>query len=320
MQSNMSFYPDVKPHISPSAFATWHNQRSLFIRSYFKGEKTPETTAMRDGTKIHGLIEGGFLPVINDFEFHEETLEVMIGDKIKVLGIPDSHEVAEKETVTFVDYKTGKKQTWTANKIASDKKMLLTAWLVLQANPHAKNVRAVIEWIGTEWNGAELVPTGESECIEHVFDWATLFEVPAIIEKTVAEINLEYEKFLESSEEEIVSLVEESDIHEYVKLEEAKQEIETRQKEIRERIGEQLEVSGQKNFEHPHGTFYFTERKVYEFPEDLSGTMEDGTVVTPEFATKVSSALTAAQNNWKLSNEPKSISKSLSFRAKKRKK
>jgi hypothetical protein len=38
------------------------NQRSAFVRSYFEGEKTPETASMRTGTKVHRMIEMGLIP------------------------------------------------------------------------------------------------------------------------------------------------------------------------------------------------------------------------------------------------------------------
>lgn len=312
----MKFYPDIKPHISPSAFAQWHTQRSAFIRSYFKGEKTPETAAMTAGKKIHALIESGLLPATHIFQCSEKKLEVMLDNGVKVLGIPDSHEKINPtitELVSFVDYKTGKENHWTKEKIATDLKMRLTAWLVLQDNAGARDVQAIIEWIGTEWNGSELVPTGETVCCDHIFTWEDLFPMNDILLKTIDDINEAYEAFLQAPTE---SLVDEEDVRAYTDLEAEKNKIEAKQKEIKERIGQQLEFCGQATYEHPLGTFYFTTKKTYDYPKTLKVGYRDYGLVL-EDAEEIAAAASAVKKSYELDHDPVTISRSIGFRAKK---
>lgn len=312
------FYPDIKPHISPSAFQAWHQQRSLFIRSYFKGEKTPETSAMKAGKKIHAMIEGGFIPAIHRFSAREKELVVTLPSGVNVLGIPDSHEEGVvAETVSFVDYKTGRENGWTREQLAVDLKMRVTAWLVLQANPGAQQARAIIEWIGTEWNGAELVPVDQPhECIEYTFTKEDLFEFDTIIASTIEDINVAYEQFLESVS---TDFVEEADVLEYAELEAQAVEIEKKQKAIKDRIAQQLEFAGKYNYDHPLGSFYFTMRRTYEYPPELEFITESGARMTVQQGEEISLAMGSAKKNYELDHEPASISKSISFRAKKKK-
>jgi len=314
------FYPDIKKHISPSALASWHNSRSGFIRSYFKGEKTPETWAMKAGTKIHGLIEAGFLPTIHNFGQAEKTLEftLITAEGVKVLGKPDSYELStNKEVISFVDYKTGQENHWTQEDLATDLKMRTTAWLVLQANSNATSIRAIIEWIGTEWNGVELVPTDEEHiCLEHTYTRQELFDFTGVILKTINEVNAEYPKFLEASSASISA----DDCAEYAKLELEKKAVEEKMKPIKERIGEQLAFGGVLSHETEFGTFYFTTKKVYEYPSDLKFQLEDGSVMTLTEGEKVELAMSIVKKNYEIENVPISETKAIGFRAKKIKK
>ncbi len=98
------FYPDVKKWISPSALASWHTGKGNFIKSYFEGDRSPETLAMKSGSKIHSLIEGGLLEPLTKYEHTEKTLEFEVQKGITVLGIPDSHEEKDTHHVYFVAF------------------------------------------------------------------------------------------------------------------------------------------------------------------------------------------------------------------------
>ncbi len=306
------FYPDIKPHISPSAFQAWHRQRSSFIKSYFKGEKIPENSAMRAGTKIHALIEGGFLPADNRFENNESEMVVQLSNGVEMLGIPDSYGKHDG-TINFVDYKTGKENKWSAEMLASDLKMLATAWLVWHVTGRLdEGVVGILEWIGTEWNGEELVPIDEPHAsYSYHYTKEALEKAEKSILKTTKEVNEEYKNFGKSTEEHI----DRADTEDYAKLEEQKKEIEIKQDAIKERILDQMVMGSVKSFKTELGTFSVTVRKSYKYPDKLEAE-HDGKKYTLEGVTKISAAMSAAKKNYELENEPDSTSKSIGFRAK----
>lgn len=312
----MGFYPNLKPHISPSAFAQWHRQRSAFVRSYFKGEKTPETQAMKAGTKIHGLIEAGFLPAIHRFENAEQTLNIFFGNGVyQLLGIPDSYGLVDG-VAHFVDYKTGKENHWTREELATDLKMLCTAWLVWNRTQKPKAVRGIIEWIGTTWNGNELVPLDQDHiCVEYIYTEEVLESFEATLVSTVEEINTEHIKFLQSTGE----FVSDKDCAEYAGLEAQKKEIENKQKEIKDRIQEQMEFGGVSTFSTDFGTFYITETKKYEYPSTLRVEYHDMGLVL-EDAEEIAAIASAVKKNYELVSSPKLITHGIGFRAKREKK
>jgi len=311
------FYPDIKPHISPSALDNWVNSRSQFIRSYFAGVKTPETASMKTGKQIHALIEGGLLEVKNKFSHNEETLE-FFATEYKVLGIPDSFGVGEdEETVMFVDYKTGKENNWDANKLASDLKMKTTAWLVWSFYARTPpSITGYIEYIPTRWNEAtrEIEPTGEESVVSASITY-TAEELEAftnVILAVIAEVNEEYPKWLESS----ADFVNKEDVSEYARLNAQVAELEVKMDEIKERIAGQLDFGGARTAETEFGTFYFTERKTYDYPQDLP---IQGGVFTLKETELIAAAVKVAKTKFETENEPKSISRSLAFKAKKKK-
>jgi len=321
---NSMFYPEVKPHISPSAFATWHRQKPLFVRSYFKGEKTPETSAMKGGTKIHALIEGGFLEAKHRFALHEpelrHTVTIGSGSQVQIFGKPDSTQVACADICEFVDYKTGRENTWDDEKLSVDLKMKLTAKLVLEnsrANGYVPRiVRGYIEFFYTEWSGTEVVPIEgkESEVIYFEYTAEELDRFTDVVVKTIEEINVAYEAFLERPKE---SFVQGDDVIEYARLDKQRKEIEAKQKEIKDRIGEQLSFSGEDSFEHEVGTFYTTIKKTYEYPDSLEFAIEGGAIYTVGQGEQIAAGMSAVKKNYELEHEPKTISKSVGFRPKK---
>lgn len=317
----MNFYPDTKPHISPSALAAWHHQRSMFVRSYFMGEKTPETAAMKAGKRIHALIEGGFLTPKHRYPHREQELVFTLTRKnVQVLGIPDSHEADVTDgVVQFVDYKTGKENGWDASTLASDLKMKATAWLVLHKarleGHEPETVVGHIEFFHTEWDAETkelVVKEGESIVVSCAYSAAELDKFTDFIEKTIDQVNEEYPKFLASSSE----FVSEEDMAAYAMLEAQKRDIEMRQEEIRERLAEQLAFGNKRNIESPFGTFYFTERKKYEYPKTLKVNYLD-MGLTLEDAEAVAAATAAAKKAYEQETEPVSVTRSLSFKPKK---
>lgn len=317
------FYPQLKPHISPSALQAWHNNRSTFVRSYFMGIKSPETSAMKFGTTLHKLIEMGMYPAKTVFSRNEHELVVDLKDGILALGKPDSYDVLPVGgCVSVVDYKTGKEDTWSNGKIALDLKCKMTAWLVLkQARKEGYQPTAVIhyvEYIPTEWDteGRELRPCADKESVlyEATFSAEELDAFTDLIIKTVDEVNEEYPLFANSTD----AFVNMEDVLTLADIESQIKELEADADVIRERLKGQFEIGGIKTFSSPVGTVYITEKKSYEYPEDLVGKTEDGREVTAREVELVTTAMKVAKKNFEMANEPKSIGRSLAFRAKKK--
>ena len=295
------FYPDIKPHISPSAFQAWFNQRSMFVRSYFLKEKTPETAAMKAGKKIHALIEAGLLEVTHKYAYNEKELNTMLQmpETVKVLGVPDSFGEQFGGSVPFVDYKSGKENNWDDAKLASDLKMKMTAWLVWNETGKPSTVEGHIEYIPTQWNPStrEIEPTGGESVVagSYTYSSADLEAFTGVIIKTIQEINVAYEEWLESTDE----FVNQDDVVEYSQLDQEGKEREVKMAVIKERIADQMGMGGKESLPTPFGSFYFRVIKTYEYPEEIEKQLADAS---------------ATKKNYEIGHEPIKVSKSLSFR------
>lgn len=319
------FYPEIKPHISPSAHQAWHENKSGFINSYFKGIKSPETGAMRTGTKIHGLIEAGFLKAQRRFKNNEVELVKDFRDTgVKVLGKPDSFGLEEGDDAGyFLDYKSGREVSWTREDLAKDIKMRTTAWLVWQELGKPEKVYGYIAWIGTEWNGTEVVPVeDEYLMIKYCYTFAELTTFEDVIAKSINDINSAYERFLNGT-----NLVDEELCKRYADLDEQVKAIEAREieplkvqmDEIKEMISEQMQLGDIPSHETPFGTFSWRTTKKYEYPEDLEFQTESAGLMTLALGEEIAMALSATKKNYELGHDPVEEKKSLSFRAKKKK-
>lgn len=327
------FYPNVKAYISPSALATWLNSRSSFIGSYFKGKKFEGNSATEAGTKIHGLIEGGFLKAEKVFgNGEQEIMTPFRFSGVNVLGRPDDYGFYDekKDLAVFVDYKTGKDSEWNKAELAGDIKMRATAWLVWnKLGKPEKGVIGYLEWFGTKWNDEtkELVPTNEDHAIFHCkYTADELADFEEVIEKAIKDINTTYDKLMNSD----TGFIDEELIKEYAELdakvkkfkdeyENKAEEFEGRMDEIKETIGGQLEFGGLLNHETPFGTFYFKEAKKFEYPDSLEFQTESGNVMTLAVGEEVSVAMSAAKKNYELTHTPDEIKKTVQFKAKKTK-
>jgi hypothetical protein len=311
----MAFYPDIKKHISPSAFDQWHNGRGSFVRSYFLGIKSPETSSMKGGKVIHALVEAGLLDVKHRYEYPETELTHMLDD-VKVLGIPDSYGMNENGAV-FVDYKSGRENTWDDTKLAGDLKMKLTAWLVWQKlNCPAGGTMGYIEYIPTIWNPIEkkVEYTGEPtlSAAKCFYSAEELTAFTQVIIDTVAAVNKEYEVWLNSTDE----YVSQSDITEYAELDEQVKALGVRMEELKSRIAEQMSFGDKQTFPTAFGSFYFTEKKTYKYPDDLNITQFG---ITLGEAKEISAAAKAVEKKFETENAPEKVTKSLAFRATKSK-
>lgn len=303
LQETKTFYPNIKAHISPSALDAWHNNRGLFIRSYFIGEKSPETAAMKAGRMIHALIEGGLLEVKHTYDFVEDTIEVNVDDNKKVLGIPDSYGFdLYYDTAMFVDYKSGKENHWDGVKLAGDLKMKTTAWLIWNVTSRPKRVKAFIEYIPTQWNPEtrEVEPTGGESVVaaEIVYEAKDLEAFSEVISKTMDEINEAYQEWLGSTDD----YINQDDVTLYAELNAQKIELETKMEVIKDRISDQMNMGNKDSLSTPLGSFYFTSRKSWEYPKEL----EEAEV-----------ELKAKKKKFETENQPTKITKAFGFRAKK---
>lgn len=316
----MPFYPDVKAHMSPSALDAWFNNRSMFMRSYFAGEKSPTTAAMKGGTRIHALIEGGMYAAQKVFSASEKEIYIDISKDRRFLGIPDGYEEVTFEPgkgfplqVEFVDYKTGKENAW-KEKLPSDLKMKATAWLVWKINGEPERVLGHIEYIPTEWDSVakEVIPKidATSELISYTYHAEDLRSFTQVILKAMDEVNEAYEKWLTSTDE----FVSQDDMLAYVDLKKKKDEIEGKMKEIAERITDQLDFGGKTTISSPLGTFYITERETYKYPPTIKIDFGEH-VLTLADAEEIEMAAKAAKKRYETENEPEAISRSMGFRA-----
>ena len=312
----MNFYPEIKAHISPSALANWYEARSLFVKTYFLKEPFAGNSATRAGKQIHALIEAGLLEVKHIYGNNEETLTVDL-EIVKVLGIPDSYGAnPETYTALFVDYKSGKENTWDDAKLAGDLKMKTTAWLVWNKTGKPESVVGFIEYIPTQWNPAtrEVEPTGGESVVAGscTYSGAEMEAFTAVIEKTVKEINEAYMEWLESTDE----FVNQDDIADYAQLDQEIKEREVKMSLIKDRIADQMGMGGKETIPTPFGSFYFTSRKTYDYPATLKINYLDYGLVL-EDAEKIGASASAAKKKYETEHDPSKVSKSLSFRAKK---
>ena len=205
-------------------------------------------------------------------------------------------------TALFVDYKSGKENNWDDTKLAGDLKMKATAWLVWNKTDKPGKVVGFIEYIPTQWNALtrEIEPTGGESVVagEITYTSDELEAFTEVITKTIAEVNLAYTEWLESTDE----FVNQDDVAEYAQLDQEVKEREVKMGLIKERIGDQMGMGGKETLPTPFGSFYFTARKTYSYPEEI------------ELA---SAEVAAKKKKFETENEPAKVTKSLSFRAKK---
>lgn len=323
----VNFYPDLKAHISPSAMASWVNSPGSFTSSYFAGKKSADTLSMTFGKQVHAMIEAGLLPAKKHFDWNESEISVPLDGmkEVKVLGTPDSFGSRSGDSVDFVDYKTGKKDNWSKNELASDVKMRATAWLVWRITDKPPKVHAHIEYLPVEWDEEKrelrLIPDTESTVYSYTYTGAELEEFTSFIVKTIHAVNTYYRKWKDST----ADLVSEEDVAEFGLLEAEIREYEgqianakERQDEVKARIQAQLEFGGASGKETEFGTFFFKEDKTYAYPFNLKINYLDMGLVL-EDAENIGAAANAAKSNWELHNDPAKRTRSLQFRAKKKK-
>lgn len=331
----MSFYPDIKRHISPSAFAAWHNSPGSFVKSYFQNIRVGDTASMKSGKKIHALIEGGLLEVKHRYEHREKTLEHSITPPVEVdvkeitytvLGIPDSYESEPRFNTTwegglveFVDYKSGKENNednYQHAMLSGDLKMKMTAWLVWNEAGKPKNVLGFIEYIPTQWNpiSREIEPTsGESMGADKfLYTAQEMEEFTPVILSTIAEINAAYEVWLESSDD----FISQDDVTEYARLEKIIRDATLAQEPLLERIAEQMTFGKKEAYQSMFGSFYFKSNKTYDYPKGLRINYRD-MGITLEDSVEIAAAASGAKKKFELENTPTSVTRKLQFRIKK---
>lgn len=317
-----SFYPDIKDGLSPSAIAQWFNQRSSFIKSYFAGERGPETKAMQTGTQIHALIEAGIIAAKHVYEHSEADLSVEIAPGRIFRGRPDSYGEIERahehSAVSFVDYKSGKANEW-AEKLPTDVKMRATAWLVWKNSGEPDMVYGYVEYFQTTWDAdlkrIVLVEGKESEEIAITYTRSEMQDFTQVILKAMNAINDFFEVWKKSTGE----FVSKQDVMLYAETRQQIDEMELRLDEIGERILTQMEFGGEETHRTPVGTFFVRETKTWDYPAELEFLLDGKEPFTLERADRVASGVKAAKKNYELVNEPKSTTRKVNFRVAKEK-
>lgn len=310
------FYHEIKEHMSPSALDQWMRSRAAFIQSYFEGKKGPETPAMKFGTQVHALIEHGLLKVKKQYDQNEQGLKHEAGGGLYVFGKPDSYQSKPvKNTVEFVDYKTGKASEW-QKKLPTDLKMKTTAWLVWKETGCPAAVIGHIEFLQTTWNEEksclELIGE-ETEVTSITYHKADLEAFTEVIIKIMTEVNTFYETWKDRT----TDFVDKDDIKLLADLTAKADAIEEEIKAVKASIMSQMEFGGLTTYkEEGLGTLSITTRKTYNTPENLPFKVGKKTYTLKDFE-EIEMASKAAVKNYQLITEPVSTSESISFRAKK---
>jgi len=308
----MEFYPDIKDGMSPSSFASWMGSRSAFVNSYFAGGEMIETEAMRTGTQVHRLIEGGMMKAKHDYEHAEDSLSVTLEDKRIFRGRPDSWESDDKEA-RFVDYKTGKENKW-KEKLPTDLKMRATAFLVWAQAGKPEIVRGFIEFIQTQWNDKtrtiEPIENKESEVESIVYTAKDMKEIGGIILTQMGEVNANYLRWKNKGE----TLVDMGTVAEYSEIAEHIKKLTTQGDELKRIIKDQMEFGCETNLKTDFGTFYITTRETYEYPPNIKFTLDGEKEYTLEESDKIASGAKAARKNYEMSQEPVSQSTGVGFK------
>jgi len=311
----MSFYPDIKPGLSPSGISQWLQSRAQFARTYFQGERAPETSAMRAGTMVHRLIEAGAIKPQHLYPVLEEELSFEIIDGILFRGRPDSFEKKAKAgTVRFVDYKTGRASEW-EKKLPTDIKMRATAWLVWMNAGKPEKVLGSIEFFQMTWDpdAKEVVPIEDkpSEIYEIAYAASEMELFTEVILKAIKDVNAFYEKWQAS---EGADFVNEADLQHYLTLRAKRDALDAEIDEVADRLKTQMEFGGRSLHKTPYGSLYLIEKRAYDYPPELRINYRDMGLVL-EDAQEIAKAVKVAQQNYSLLAEPRETSVSLGFRA-----
>lgn len=311
------FYHDIKEHMSPSSMEQWLRQRSAFIKTYFEGEKGPETAAMTFGTQVHALIEHGMLKVQKKWDRDEEVLKHEAGDSLFLLGKPDSfNSKVVKNTAEFVDYKTGSKSAWD-DKLPTDIKMKATAWLVWMELGQPAAVIGHIEFLQTTWNEEkrelELL-SDKTEISTITYQKADLEAFTDVVINTMNEINAFYEKWKDRSTE----FIDDADCRKLRELTEQRDEIDQEINSLKESIESQMSFGGLMSHKiEGVGNFSISERKTYKYPDELEFKYGRKQFTLKDF-TEIEKVMKASKKNYELVTEPVSVSTTMRFTPAKR--
>lgn len=315
------FYHDKKEHMSPSAMQSWLHSRGSFIKSYFREERGIETKSMAFGTKVHALIEGGMLNATQVYDHNEAELrfEVEPDSGLYFMGKPDSYsDPLDDEgvsSVEFVDYKSGKTNSWN-EKLPTDIKMLATAWLVWRASGKPDVVNGYVEFIETVWDeelhDVKIVEGTDTVVMARRYTWAEMENFTQAILKAMSDVNAFYKKWEASSGE----FVRQDDIDAALKLRARLATIEAELEEVEDRIASQMEFGGEETHKLDGlGTYYFKTTDAWEYPEELEFVLDGAEKFTLGKAERVASGVKAVKKNYELVNEPATSKKTLAYRA-----
>lgn len=255
-----NFYTDKKPHISPSAVASWLTNKGQFKRTYFE-DKYFENEAMRNGKKIHRDIEHGLVNVKNLYSDSEKPLKVT-SDLVDMYGILDG---SEKDLSEFVDYKTGKK--WTQEQLDNDIKMEFYAYMIFNLTDNKETI-GKLEWVETDYDDSgDIVATGETEVFEVKYKREDVVEKwDDLLPKVVSEVNEAYDEYVKSQDQsdELKDLS-----YRLSEVKKEQEELANKEAWLRAEIEKEMDKAGFKEVKTPYLNIYFQNRKKYNMPDEF---------------------------------------------------
>lgn len=207
----------------------------------------------------------------------------------------------------FREFKTWK-TPWTQERADNHGQITLYALLILSKTGKLPK-KAYLDWIVTEENeNGEIVPNGEIKTFEVFIDEKKVEKMRKNLPKIFADMQKEYEKWLDSQEWKIEL---NTDIFQkYADLEREKKEIEAKQKFLKKEIDEEMQSKKVDNFKIDWvWTFFYTARKKWDYSEEIKNKESE---VQEEMKVKLEE-VTVLKQKFEEENEPE-ISLSLTCR------
>lgn len=291
---------------SPSQLKTWIDNEKNYIKWYIKGEARPTSKYMQFGSFIHKAIEEGKSdnPVLDwivgsvpRLDVAEQSVEIAtrIDKEVIILnGILDSYSQSGDE---LIDYKTGKAGTWSDEVVGKDVQFKFYALMHKLLTKRMLKKVTVVHLHTTENENGDVILTGDYDVFTHTPTKSDLDDVKKHLSnfikwtKTVTEekINSDVNKEL-------------SEVVLKMRAIKAQQDaLEMEYDNLKAIVLADMEKTGQLEIKTDNAHLFFTTRKTYEYPEEVK-TLEAG--------------YKKAKTEWEETHEPKTITKSLTFKLK----
>ena len=289
--------------ISPSQLKTWVKSEKDYIKWYIKGLPRPTSKYMEFGTFIHKAIEEG--------KSENPTLDMMIGliprldapeielnvpttiNKVEVVlnGILDNYDVVDDH---LIDYKTGKVGNWSDEIVAQDLQFKFYALMHKLSTKRDLKKVTIVHLHTTEEDG-NVVLTGEFDVYEYTPTKADLDEVKDQFKKFIKWANALTPEMLsdEASTETTDTIAKMRAIREQQEILDAEYD------NLKAIVLADMEKTGAMELKTNDAHVYFQSRKTYEYPAEIKA-LEAG--------------VKTAKETWEKDHEPKTITKTFTFK------